>query len=228
MSNYRGAPWWVSFSLAGCFGTIQAAQTVESLSQRLEAVERALNAQAQLGVHQQLEQLREEMRQLRGQVEECCHAAKLEEVKSVSVEGAPKPLQEHPEPPSHTVPPDAQVQQETLYKGGYQAVQARRYKEAQAQFKKLLEQSPDGTYAPQALYWLGEVALKDQQFEEATHYFQSVLDRFPQHFKAPDALYKLSLVAQQRGDAAAAGRLIEQLKQRYPQSPAANLVAQRY
>ncbi|MFS1524408.1 tol-pal system protein YbgF [Microbulbifer sp. 2304DJ12-6] len=85
------------------------------------------------------------------------------------------------------------------------------YGGASAEFKRLLEDYPNGQYAPNANYWLGEIALVQGELEEARAWFVALLDGYPNSNKVWDGRYKLGTVYHQLGDQQKARALLEQV-----------------
>ncbi|MDP5210730.1 tol-pal system protein YbgF [Microbulbifer sp. 2205BS26-8] len=85
------------------------------------------------------------------------------------------------------------------------------YGGASAEFKRLLQDYPNGQYAPNANYWLGEIALVQGDLEEAREWFVALLDGYPNSSKVWDGRYKLGTVYHQLGDQQKARALLEQV-----------------
>ncbi|WP_444902230.1 tol-pal system protein YbgF [Microbulbifer sp. SSSA007] len=85
------------------------------------------------------------------------------------------------------------------------------YGGASAEFKSLLQDFPNGQYAPNANYWLGEIALVQGNLEEAREWFVALLDGYPNSNKVWDGRYKLGTVYHQLGDQQKARNLLEQV-----------------
>lgn len=85
------------------------------------------------------------------------------------------------------------------------------YGGASAEFRSLLQDFPDGKYAPNANYWLGEIALVQGNLEEAREWFVALLDGYPNSNKVWDGRYKLGTVYHQLGDQQKARNLLEQV-----------------
>lgn len=84
---------------------------------------------------------------------------------------------------------------------------------------------PKSTFAPNAHYWLGEFYLnaKTADTANARKHFGLVLQNSPDHAKAPAALYKIAMMLDVENKPAEARIKLEELLKRYPSSPEAAL-----
>ena len=109
------------------------------------------------------------------------------------------------------------------YQQAFSLVRQKDFPAALAEFDKFIELYPDSVRLPNAYYWVGEVNLAEQKLEPAKAAFERVLQMFPQHRKAADASYKLGVIYHQMGDQAKADEIFKDTVSRYPESSAANL-----
>ncbi len=121
-------------------------------------------------------------------------------------------------PASDSTPTDSQAYQEA-----FGLVRQKDFSAALAAFDKFIELYPDSARLPNAYYWVGEVNLAEQKLELAKAAFEKVLKTFPEHRKAADASYKLGVIYHQMGDQAKANEMFNSTISRYPDSSAANL-----
>lgn len=77
-------------------------------------------------------------------------------------------------------------------------------------FKKHVVDFPDSPYVPNSWYWLGEIDLLKGQSEQARQAFTIVVEQYPQHAKAQDATFKLGKIYHQLGDSDKARSLLNQ------------------
>jgi len=187
----------------------------------------------------QVEQHKEELRQLRGQVEELRHqieqlrrqtreqyldiedrlassmagvdaGAKVDEVTARQVASAPSPS---------GTSADAQAQ----YQAAFSHVQSREFSEAIDAFLAYVDQHPDTGLTANAYYWLGELYSAEGDLEQAGSAFQRVLDDFPQSRKASDTLYKYGLLKARQGEPEESRALLERVIEEHPNTSAAGL-----
>lgn len=74
-----------------------------------------------------------------------------------------------------------------------------------------LEQYPEGRYAPNAKYWLGEIFLLKSDLSSSRDWFQKLLTDSPRHLKAFDAKFKLGKVYDLMGNKPKAKALLEEV-----------------
>jgi tol-pal system protein YbgF len=105
--------------------------------------------------------------------------------------------------------------------------QDKAYDQAIGELYEFIGEYPEGDLTVNAYYWLGEVYLVKPQLEQAKQAFTIVATRFQDHRKAPDALYKLGVVHDRMGEKDQAERYMERVVNQYGASQAANL-AKKY
>ena len=211
---------------------------------------------SQLQLLNQVQQLQEEVQQLRGIVEEQVYL--LDQLKkstkeqyldldsriSKSSSSAPKadetPSQEEKATTDPVPEKDSQVkssadiskakpEEKKLYDEAQASIKSRDYKKAIDKLNRLLSDHPDGAYVSYADYWLGEVnlALPEPNYQEAEIHFLKLLQRDSKHPKAPAALFKLGKLYDLTGQADLGNKYFKRVIQQYPDDPAATL-AKRY
>lgn len=162
----------------------------------------------------QLQLLQEEVRMLRGQVEEQSH--QLQQLKKQATERyidvdrrlaglSQLPVTEATEPApvsseaaysqKNNVVNEA-PEEKSVYDAAYQLVSQRQFSEAKVAFQQFLVKYPQGQYAPNAYYWLGELFLviKPIDLEASRQSFTQLIEQYPAHAKVADAMYKLGTV----------------------------------
>lgn len=107
---------------------------------------------------------------------------------------------------------DADRQTETeKYRDAYELLRDRDIDGAIEAFNGYLEEYPDGNFAGNSHYWLGEIYLLKEDLDEAQRWFERLLRRFPDDRKKADTQYKLGRVYHQQGDDARARELLEEV-----------------
>ena len=219
-------------------GSSASAGTIE---QRLESLERIVEARgnAQMRMQEQLQQLLDEVSELRGQTE--MHNFQLEEIvqrqrdiyqeieRRVASSAAPtadSPAQSSEVPSATQYSSD--VSENDAYDRAVQMVlRDRRYDAAITEFESFLRNYPNSMYAANANYWLGELVLRDSELSKAKTYFQRVVQNFSDSNKVPDALFKLGQIAERENNVEAATRYFQQVTREHANSPAARLAQGR-
>ena len=105
--------------------------------------------------------------------------------------------------------------------------QDKAYDQAIGELYDFIGEYPEGDLTVNAYYWLGEVYLVKPQLEQAKQAFTIVATRYQDHRKAPDALYKLGVVHDRMGEKDQAERYMKRVVDQYGASQAANL-AKKY
>lgn len=205
----------------------------------------AVPTSAQGELFMQLQQMQQEIAELRGMLEEQQNQIqrlqqegleRYQELDRRLTSGAPTPAAEGaiqanttPTPPAggaqQTAAPADPAQEKLYYEAAFGLVKAKdpRAKQALGAF---LGKYPNSQYAGNAQYWIGEVSLLDDDLQGAGQAFAKVSQNYPQHAKVPDALFKLADVEQRLGNADRATAILREVVAKYPGTSAAQL-AQR-
>jgi tol-pal system protein YbgF len=219
----------------------------EELSARLGRMEESLQGMAAsnpaLELAQQLERVRQEMMQLRGQLEvvgnDIQMAAKrqrdmyvdldtrMKRVEQSAAEGAAATVS----PPSAggTAAPAAAAATagaaSDMEARAYEAAQAQRkagnYQGAIAGFRNFLAQYPKSPLAHRAQYWIGDSYYNLRDYKNAIASQRRLISTFPESPSVPDALLNIASSQVELGDAAGARGTLNKLVGRYPTSEAA-------
>ncbi len=112
------------------------------------------------------------------------------------------------------------------YDAAFDLIKAKDFDKASQAFSAFLRKYPRSPYAGNAQYWLGEVNLAKGDLQGAGQAFAKVSQAYPQHNKVPDSLYKLADVEIRLGNRDKANGILRQVMADYPNSSAAQL-AQR-
>ncbi|HSC94546.1 MAG TPA: tol-pal system protein YbgF [Burkholderiales bacterium] len=224
----------------------------EELSARLGRMEESLQglsaSNPALELAQQLERLRQEMMQLRGQLEvvgnDIQMAAKrqrdmyvdldtrMKRVEQSAAEGAAAAAS----PPSAggTAAPAAAAAAgaaSDMEARAYEAAQAQRksgnYQGAIAGFRNFLAQYPKSPLAHRAQYWIGDSYFNLRDYKNAIASQRRLISTFPESASVPDALLNIASSQVELGDAAGARRTLDKLVGRYPTSEAAEKARRR-
>lgn len=85
------------------------------------------------------------------------------------------------------------------------------YAGAQTSFNQYLAKYPSGTYSPNVHYWQGQIYLTDSDKKSAETSFTTLLNDYPDHQKAPDAKYKLATIYYDQGKKAEAKKMLDEV-----------------
>ena len=191
----------------------------------------------------QLQLLQQEVRELRGLVEEQGHQIKRmardQQEQYIDLDRRVSGLRGAPAAPaaasgSTTASPGvgaaaaaASGSEREAYTSAFNLMKEQQFDASTAAFNRLIVDYPNGQYTPNAFYWLGELYLAKTQFEQARQSFAQVTNLYPTHQKVPDALYKLGVVYHRLGDTRRSLEFLDRVRREHPQSSAAGL-AQTY
>jgi outer membrane protein assembly factor BamD len=122
--------------------------------------------------------------------------------------------------PTPIPPPDE------LYQIGETELSRRRYEEARAQFKTIVERHPNSSYTPRARFLIGEAYYREAEFAKAIKEFEIFLSFYPRHQIADLVQYRMAMgyydqIKPIEQDQALAGKALEQFKvmvRDYPES----------
>ena len=217
------------------------------INDRLGKVEDQLKGEGLLALQSQIEQLRQDLATLRGQVEVLNNniegAAKRQRDMYIDLDTRLRRL-EQPTPsaasPDDTtaaaVPPPAAA---PAASGGvadaedraYDAAQEQRrignYQGAIAALQSYIKQYPNSERAPRAQYWIGDSYFNLRDFKSAIASQQALLKTYPDSSSVPDALLNIASAQIELGDTRAAKKILHDLITKYPLSDAADKAKRR-
>jgi tol-pal system protein YbgF len=224
-----------------------------STSDRLDVLERRVAQVSELTL--QLDQVRSENRELRGQIEQLMHEIEnlkrkqrdiyldIDQRLSTLSGGAPAaafvpPATDAaaggstPAPVVDAAAPAGSVDRSAViaeYDAAYALLGPRqkRYGEAAKAFEAFLAKYPDDPLAANAQYWLAEAHYVSQDNAAAMKAFEAVVEKFPTSQKAPGALFKIGRLQRAAGNTDAARASFEKVLSDYPNSAAAGLARER-
>lgn len=116
---------------------------------------------------------------------------------------------------------------EKAYLAAFDQLKAGKYEKARSSFQSFVENYPNSEYGDNAWYWLGEARYVDRQYETALSAFQKVIDDYPDSQKVPGALYKRGVILDEQGQYDAARKALQKVIDQYPDDNAAELARKR-
>lgn len=228
-----------------------------SLEQRLATIERMMDARqgAQLEMLNQLNNLQQDVAELRGLTEE--HEYRLEQVlqrqrelyqeidrrfSQLKEQGAAVGML--PETQQNTADSStsdnadngagnsgsysSNLSENDAYDRAIALVlEDKRYDAAIPAFEQFIQQFPNSNYLPNAHYWLGQLQFAQQQYDAAKQHFLTVVNQFVDSNKRADCILKLGVIASEQSRTAEAQQYYQQVIEEYPDSTEANLAKQR-
>lgn len=234
-------------------GSINAAETIDELDQRLRVVERKLSGEALTDMVNNLQNTRESLDKLSGQIESMNKRLdeleerqrqmygeldeRLRKLETASSEADQDEANESSQ--SATVDSDAQgnvdppdnaaqgANEEQRYSQAFETMRSGNYQAARKQFKALLQDYPKGEFSDNARYWIGESHYVVREFDKAEEAFQVVLDNHANSAKRPDALLKIGFIHYEQDNRDAARSTLQRVVDEYPGSSAAKQARKR-
>jgi tol-pal system protein YbgF len=221
-------------ALAGCVTTPEEDPVqvrLDDLDSRVGRIDRIVSNQSLMQMTQRVDGLQEEMRTLRGRIEELQNEnAVLKKQQRDLYADLDKRLTEAAASATAAAAPSApapEADEQALYNRALEQLRARNYAAAVDGFRALAASHPAGQMADNTQYWLGEAYYVTAEFDQAAAAFQRVLTGWPNSRKAPDAMLKLGYTQIEQNKLAAARATLQQVATKFPDSDAAKLATDR-
>ncbi len=205
-------------------------EDIAALNDRMSRMERVLESRGLMQVVQDLQLIKEELSQLRGQNEVLQH--ELKQLKSRQRElyldmdrrlqgleaggastapavaaatgGAIAVTSAKPAQPATQAKPATSANtleaERKAYKRSFELLKEGRYEQSATEFRAFLKKYPDSGYAANAQYWLGEAYYVSKKYSEALAEFKKVVKDYPQSSKIGDARLKLGFTYYELGN----------------------------
>ncbi|WP_077340593.1 tol-pal system protein YbgF [Pseudocolwellia agarivorans] len=215
----------------------------KSISERIDSLEQKMDARnkAQVNVQRQLDDLQNELNELRGVTELHTHQLSqvLERQRELYQELDRRVSQALTTPaPVATPTYNASNVNDVVYSSDVPENEAydravnlvlkeRRYEEAIPEFKAFNLKFPNSAYAANAHYWLGQLLFNKNDLAAAKTEFEIVYNQFQDSPKRSDSILKLSIVEEKLNNMTRAKNLLKELIAKYPTSSAAKLAKPR-
>lgn len=217
--------------LAGCATTPEVDPVqlrLDDLDARVGRIDRIVSNNSLVQLSQQIEAQQQELRQLRGRIEELQNEnAKLRQEQRDLYGDLDRRLNEARAVAATAPPPADPADEQAQYDRALEKLRARDYAGAVDSLRSLAAAYPNGALADNTQYWLGEAYYVTQEFDHAAAAFQRVLTDFPNSRKAPDALLKLAYTQLEQGNAAAGRANLQQVIEKFPGTESARLATDR-
>jgi tol-pal system protein YbgF len=222
----------------------------EEFARNREATEQALRQQA-ASTRAQIEEVRDEMRVLRGRVDEVHHAlgqqrpveeerlkemlSRLEEQQALISQRLTR-IEQHlklepPPAPGARIAPqrpaDPAASEADLYTKARQAFERGDMAGARKGFEEFLQKFPTSENADNAQFWVGETFFREQQFEKAILEYQKVIEKYPRGNKVPAALLKQGMAFFSLKDRVNSRLIFEEVVRKFPNTNEAKAAADK-
>ena len=215
-----------AFVLAGLAALPAFAQSkgerLDSLEARMDGVERQLANQGLLEMSRQLDALAEQVRQMRGDIDELQHS--LDQARAqqrdqyvdldTRLRAAEAALTAAQAGVAGGTP-------EAEYQAAFGLLKDGKYDEASTALRDFLAKYPQHELAPNAMYWLGEAHYVRRDYPSALAAFEGLLKDYPGNRKTPDALLKVGYCQEELKRPGPARTALERVIREFPDSQAA-------
>lgn len=213
---------------------------LDDMNARLEKIERVISNQTLLEMAQHLDEVQNDLRQMRGKIEELENQVQqLKKQKAAPPPPPPAAVAPPPAPtpavaagpgaaPAASKPADGEVTvDQTVYSQAFDALKAGSYSTATIGFKDFVASYPNSPLVANAQYWLGQSYFMSSDYTQAAGAFRQLLERWPDDRRAPDAMLRLSDALRELKKGAESRALLVQVTQKYPGTDAAKQAAER-
>ena len=112
---------------------------------------------------------------------------------------------------------------EELYARAKQLFDKGEYENAREVFRSFLKQHPKSKRGDNAQFWLGEIYYREKWYEKAILEYQKVIENYPKGNKTPSALLKQGFAFLNLDDKANARLILKELIRKFPDSNEANV-----
>ncbi|GKT17096.1 tol-pal system protein YbgF [Acidovorax sp. SUPP2522] len=183
-----------------------------------------------LDLQTQIETLRTEQANLRGQNEQLLRdVSELQRRQKDIAQGVDERLRQFE--PAKVTMDGQEFQADPAEKRDFDAALAvfrtGKFPDAVSAFGNFLKQYPRSGYAPSARFWLGNAQYATRDYKEAINNFKALLAAAPDHARAPEAALSIANCQIELKDTRAARKTLEDLIRVYPQSEAAGAAKER-
>ncbi|MEZ5494278.1 MAG: tetratricopeptide repeat protein [Pseudomonadales bacterium] len=204
-----------STNTARTFGTDQTSANTGASSAAVGTVSAAGGGSLFL----QVQQLRDEVANLRGQLEEQAHTIgnlsrqQLELEQRLSGGAATTSASSSASAAATTTASAAATNNDgqAEYDAAYGLLKEKEYDKASMAFQNIVNQYPNSSYAGSSWFWLGFVHQTKGDMDGSAKAFSSLIEKFPTHSKADNAKYNLGKIYNQQGKTEQARSLLKEV-----------------
>lgn len=197
-------------------------ERLDTLEARMDGVERQLANQGLLEMSRQLDALADQVRQMRGDIDELQHnldqARAQQRDQYVDLDTRLRAAEAALTAAQSTV---AGGSPEAEYQAAFGLLKDGKYDEASTALRDFLAKYPQHELAPNAMYWLGEAHYVRRDYPAALAAFEGLLKDYPGNRKTPDALLKVGYCQAELKRPGPARTALARVIQEFPDSQAA-------
>jgi tol-pal system protein YbgF len=227
---------------AGMFDDEEARKAIGALRVEVEAKqkvaeERLANVESvaqerAIGLTRQIDELKQELARLRGQIEVQAHQIETLERRQkdlyVDLDARLRKLEasaqaQQQQPASEADP----VAEGKAYESALNQFKLGNYQASVAAFQGFLAAFPESRQVSSAQYWIGNAYYALRDYKAAIAAQQKLLESWPDSAKAPDAMLNIASSQAELGQTRTARQTLNELIKKYPGTPAADQAKQR-
>jgi tol-pal system protein YbgF len=183
----------------------------------------ANSRRAVLELANQVETLRTELSQLRGQNEQLARdVTELQRQQKSTLNlvddrlRSLEPVRVSQDGVDFTVQPREKAE----FEAAMSALRAADFDKAADLYGQFMRRYPDSGYSPAALYWQGNARYASRDYKPAIDSYRALIAKVPNHARVPEAMLAIANCQQELKDAKAAKRTLEELFKSYPKTEA--------
>lgn len=228
---------------------IQIRSMLEAFDSSKNEKDQTMRSQS-AGLYAMVDELREELRTLKGRLEETDHLLRRtitafqesEKKKEYRLNGLENrltkleqyidvntPVYDSGKTGKRTSPraEKEQISENELYKLAKQAVDRGEFEKARKGFQLLIRKYPHSEHADNSHFWIGETYYRERLYEKAILAYQEVVEKYPVGNKVRASLLKQGFSFFNIGDRANARNILQELVDKYPDSDEAKIAREK-
>ncbi len=217
--------------LRGKVDANRAASDVSLSDLRRQQEEQGANSRrAVLDIANQVEVLRTELAQLRGQNEQLARDVSELQRQQKTLLGMLDERLRTLEPVRVTqdgIEFSVQPREKAEFEAAMAALRASDFDKATDLYAQFMRRYPDSGYLPSALYWQGNARYAARDYKPAIDSYRALIAKAPGHARVPEAMLAIANCQQELKDGKAARRTLEDLVKRHPKSEAGGAARER-
>jgi tol-pal system protein YbgF len=227
---------------AGVFDDEEARKAVAALRVQVEANQNAVRERLakiemlvqdrSIDLARQIDELKQEMARLRGQIEVQAHQIETLDRRQkdlyVDLDARLRKLEASAkEQEKQAAEATDAVSEGKAYEAALNQFKLGNYQASVAAFQSFLASFPDSQQVSSAQYWIGNAYYALRDYKTAIAAQQKLLESWPDSAKAPDALLNIASCQAEMGQTRTARETLKDLLKKYPGTPAADQAKQR-
>jgi tol-pal system protein YbgF len=227
---------------AGVFDDEEARKAVAALRVQVEADQNAVQERLakiemlvqdrSIDLARQIDELKQEMARLRGQIEVQAHQIETLDRRQkdlyVDLDARLRKLEASAkEQEKQAAEATDAVSEGKAYEAALNQFKLGNYQASVAAFQSFLASFPDSQQVSSAQYWIGNAYYALRDYKTAIAAQQKLLESWPDSAKAPDALLNIASCQAEMGQTRTARETLKDLLKKYPGTPAADQAKQR-